>query len=179
MGRNPRLALFLPLTAMLRLVPEKACHLAEVIAERFGVPETFLSEAVAVIAPASTAVIRRPRCQPNAPGWTAVRRQIAGAIVASATPERPDRLFPGDIDQFRTGGLNLAHGAAGVLYALSVTGAGRYSDYEDWLVRRALRPQSGARLGFYDGLHGIAYALERLDRRQDALDVVDVCLREK
>jgi hypothetical protein len=174
-----RLALFLPLTAMLRLVPEKAHHLAEVIAERFGVPGPFLSEAVAVITAASTAVVRRPRLQPDAHGWTAARRQIAGAIVASATPGRADRLFPGDIDQFRTGGLNLAHGAAGVLHALSVTGAGRYPEYEDWLVARALRPQSGARLGFYDGLHGVAYALERLERRQDALDVVDVCLRER
>jgi aminoglycoside phosphotransferase len=173
-----RLALFLPLTSMLRLAPEKAADLAEVIAERFPVPETYLNEAVVAITTASTAVVRRQRFQPDAPGWAAVRRSVAGAIVASATPDRNDRLFPGDIEQFRTGGLNLAHGAAGVLYALAVTGAGRYPEYEDWLIQRARHPESGARLGFYDGLHGVAYALERLGRRQDALDVIETCLRE-
>jgi tRNA A-37 threonylcarbamoyl transferase component Bud32 len=185
-----RLAMFLPLTAMLRLAPEKAAHFATVIGERFEVPEAFLTEAVATItapsvaAPAgprreSDTAVRCPQFQPDAAGWTALRRQLADAIVVSATPRRDDRLFPGDIEQFRSGGLNMAHGAAGVLYALAITGAGRFPDFEDWLVRRALRPQSGSRLGFYDGLHGIAYALHGLGRRQEALDVVDRCLREK
>ena len=79
------------------------------------------------------------------------------AILASATPDREDRLFPGDIKQFTTGGLNVAYGAAGVLYALAVTGAGRYPEHEEWLVKRAADPGSGTRLGFYDGLHGVAY----------------------
>jgi hypothetical protein len=88
-------------------------------------------------------------------------------------------LFPGDIEQFHSGGLNLAYGAAGVLYALAATGAGRFPDFEDWLVRRALNPASGSRLGFYDGLHGVAYTLDFLGRREEALDVADRCLGEK
>ncbi|OJF11997.1 class III lanthionine synthetase LanKC [Couchioplanes caeruleus] len=176
-----KLALFLPLTAMLRLAPEKAYHFAEVITERFGVPEDYLADAVAVIAASSAprprGVWRRFRS--GAAGWPVLRRQLAEAIVGSATPQRDDRLFPGDVEQFHSGGLNLAHGAAGVLYSLHVTGAGRHRDFEAWLVKRALDPPSGARLGFYDGLHGVAYALHRLGHRQEALDVVDRCLREK
>lgn len=175
-----RLAMFLPLTAMLRLAPAKAADFAAVIGEHFELPEGFLSEAVDTITTAAANGPREsdPPPRPDTSGRTALRR-IADAIVDSATPGRDDRLFPGDIEQFHAGGLNMAHGAAGVLYALAVTGSGRFPDFEDWLVRRALRPKSGSRLGFYDGLHGVAYALHALGRRQDALDVVDACLGEK
>ncbi|GAA4941134.1 hypothetical protein GCM10023238_03610 [Streptomyces heliomycini] len=58
------------------------------------------------------------------------RDSMAAAIRASATPSRTDRLFPGDIAQFATagGGLAFGHGAAGVLYALAESGAGRDED---------------------------------------------------
>ena len=167
-----RLALFLPLTTVLRLVPAKAADFADVVARWFDVPRAFLDEAVDVIAGRSGAV---------AGGRTPSTRQaVAGAIGASATPHRTDRLFPGDIEQFAPGGgINVAHGAAGVLYALATTGADRHPEFEDWLVQRALRPESGTRLGLYTGLHGVAYVLDRLGRREDALAVLDICLREK
>ncbi|WP_192581579.1 class III lanthionine synthetase LanKC [Micromonospora sp. AMSO12t] len=172
-----RLALFLPLTQLVRLGPDKAAHLADVIAAHFPVPRELLDDAVREItgpAPADAGA---------APDLTVDvgpthRDRLARAILASATPDRDDRLFPGDIEQFRSGGLNLAHGAAGVLYALHVSGAGRWPEHEKWLVRHATAPPSGTRCGFYDGLHGVAYALEALGRRQDALDVLDICLRQ-
>jgi hypothetical protein len=175
-----RLALFLPLTQIVRLAPAKAAHLAGIIAAQFPVPREFLDKATAeIIGPGSTAPVTEPAdFVPDPQGWRQLRARLAGAITASATPDRDDRLFPGDIDQFRTGGLNLAYGAAGVLLALAVTGADRSPDHEEWLARRALSPASGSRCGFYDGLHGVAYALEHLGRRQDALDVIDICLRE-
>jgi lantibiotic modifying enzyme len=98
---------------------------------------------------------------------------MAKAILASATPHRDDRLFPGAVEQFEGGGLNIAHGAAGVLYALNATGAGRYPEHEDWLIRRAQDVSSDTRAGFYDGLHGVAYVLECLGRRADALKLLD------
>ncbi|MEU4569806.1 class III lanthionine synthetase LanKC [Micromonospora sp. NPDC023956] len=191
-----RLALFLPLTQLIRLSPAKAAHLAEVVAEHFPVPRSFFDPAVAEITDAfaaegagtgttvpsgagsDSAPAVRPVPDLAADDWPTLRDHLATAILASATPERDDRLFPGDIEQFRCGGLNLAHGAAGVLHALAQTGAGRWPEHEEWLVRRATNPTSGTRLGFYDGLHGVAYALERLGRRQDALDVIEICLRE-
>ncbi|MEV4721166.1 class III lanthionine synthetase LanKC [Micromonospora noduli] len=172
-----RLALFLPLTQLVRLAPEKVTHLADIIAANFPVPRSFLDPAVEEITgePHGAA---EPRGNLDADDWRTMRARLTTAIVASATPERDDRLFPGDIEQFRSGGLNLAHGAAGVLYALDKSGAGRWPEHEGWLVRRATAPPSGTRCGFYDGLHGVAYALVHLGRRQDALDVLDICLRE-
>jgi hypothetical protein len=134
---------------------------------------------VATIVPAETPVRPNPRIDADPSRWCDLRDDIVRAIVASATPEREDRLFPGDVQQFSAGGLGLAWGAAGVLYALSVTGAGRYQQFEEWLIQRAKSPARGSRLGLYDGLHGAAFTLDHLGYRQEALDVLDVCLREK
>jgi class III lanthionine synthetase len=65
-----------------------------------------------------------------------------------------------------------------VLYAIHATGAGRHPEHEDWLVRRATDPPRGTPLGMYEGLHGVAFALERLGRRDDAIRVLDICLDE-
>jgi tRNA A-37 threonylcarbamoyl transferase component Bud32 len=175
-----RLFLFLPLTALFGLDPGKAGQFAEEIGELFPVPAGFLSEAVRVITgePAPSGGARRLRIDPDSEGWTRSRGSMQRAILASATPQREDRLFPGDIRQFTTGGLNLAYGAAGVLYALAVTGAGRYPDHEEWLVGRAMSPGPGTRLGFYDGLHGVAHVLDCLGRRGDALKLLEICLDE-
>ena len=182
-----RLWMFLPLT---RLIPRdhgKTRELADEIARLFAtVPGEFLDGAVHVIAAArppraasnGRAPATAPVLEPDAAGWERARASMAAAILASATPARDDRLFPGDPKQFETNGLNLAYGAAGVLYALNATGAGRHPEHEAWLVERAMNPQPGARVGFYDGLHGIAYALDQLDRRSDALALLALCSQE-
>jgi hypothetical protein len=173
-----RLALFLPLTAMLRLAPEKAAHLADVVAENFPVPRQLLDETVAELT--------GPTAGPTDPGlvridpddWPALRDRLATAITASATPHRDDRLFPGDIRQFSgsDGGLNLAHGAAGVLWALHAAGVPTDAAHERWLLDRVREPAPGSRLGLLDGLHGVAYVLETLGHRAEALRLLDLCL---
>ncbi|MDQ4037209.1 MAG: class III lanthionine synthetase LanKC [Actinomycetota bacterium] len=177
-----RFFLFMPITELLSLDPSKGEEFASVIAAHFPVPMDFLRVAVDVInaGPTPRAVIslRRPQLDVDPASWAAVRASMTAGILASATPERDDRLFPGDINQFETGGLNLAHGAAGVLYALAVTGAGRFPEHEQWLISRATNPQPGTRFGLYDGLHGVAYALDALDRRDDALRVLQICVDE-
>ncbi|MEU0188734.1 class III lanthionine synthetase LanKC [Streptomyces afghaniensis] len=184
-----KLAVFLPLTALLRLDLHKAAELADEIAARFPVPRDFLDSAVREIVGADRQpdvhdrlrgrAGRPPRPRADHRDWPSVRDSLAGAILASATPGRDDRLFPGDIAQFSTGALNLAHGAAGVLYALDVTGAGRYPPYEQWLLERATRQEQRARLGFYDGLHGVAYALGHLGHHDAARRILDRCMGEK
>ncbi|MGW2328866.1 class III lanthionine synthetase LanKC [Streptomyces sp. NPDC001700] len=188
-----KLAVFLPLTALLRLDLYKAAELADEIAARFPVPREFLDSAVREILGESAGVsgdgavrdrlrgrVGRPaRPRPDRHSWPAVRGSLAGAILASATPGRDDRLFPGDIAQFSTGALNLAHGAAGVLYALDVTGAGRHPEHEQWLVERSSRREQRARIGFYDGLHGVAYALDHLGHHDASRQVLDRCMGEK
>lgn len=188
-----RLGLFAPQTTIALLMHRpKVRQLAELITETFPAARETVEEACATILGADDAETTQTAESTEAPAtlerlpmpgeaeWPDLRDALQRAILASATPERDDRLFPGDVAQFEaSGGINIATGAAGVLYTLAETGAGPFSDFEDWLSKRALQPTSGSALGFYDGLHGAAYVLNRLGRRQAALDVVDICLREK
>ncbi|KOV63934.1 class III lanthionine synthetase LanKC [Streptomyces sp. MMG1121] len=176
-----RLALFLPVTTLFVVDRGKAAHLAEVIAEQFpDVPRAFLDEAVVEITRDAAGGPRVRPARPAVPGeWPGSRDSMVKAILASATPERDDRLFPGDIAQFSDGGgLGLAHGAAGVLYALDASGAGRYDEGERWLLDHTAPPPPGTPLGLYDGLAGVALVLEQLGHRQRALDLIEGVLRE-
>ncbi|OUC84325.1 class III lanthionine synthetase LanKC [Streptosporangium minutum] len=174
------LGLFAPqLTIMLPLDRAKVIHLAGLVTETFPVPPEVVEEAVRTIM-GTAPVTARPIPRLDRDGWPRAREAMCRAIMASATPGREDRLFPGDVAQFQAGGgVNLAYGAAGVLYALEAAGLGRFPEHEDWLRRKALAPVRGTGIGFYDGLHGVAYVLDLLGHRQDALDTVELCLREK
>ena len=196
-----RLALFLPVTTLFVVDRGKAAHLAEVIARQFpDVPREFLDEAVAEItrdvgvrpsSPSASSVESavssvEPVSSVGATSfvdprdWPYSRDSMVKALLASATPERDDRLFPGDIAQFSDGGgLGLAHGAAGVLYTLDAVGAERYEEGERWLLARTAPPPAGTPLGLYDGLAGVAHVLDRLGHRQRALDLVDGILKER
>ncbi|WP_326574108.1 class III lanthionine synthetase LanKC [Streptomyces sp. NBC_00481] len=195
-----RLALFLPVTSLFVVEREKAAHLAAVVAGQFPeVPRAFLDEAVAEITRGSGALehtpVRQEKAQARAEGagvlegdwslaepgdWPYSRDSMVKAILASATPERDDRLFPGDVAQFSDGGgLGLAHGAAGVLYTLAEVGAERYEEGERWLLDHTDPVPIGTPLGLYDGLAGVAHTLDRLGHRQRALDLVEQILSEK
>ncbi|MER7952661.1 class III lanthionine synthetase LanKC [Streptomyces sp. NPDC096079] len=185
-----RIALFIPLTSLLAVDRDKAAHLAEIAAARFPLPPGFLDGAVREITrgPAggrsvggSSRAPDRPadgsRFLPMEPGdWPDSRDSMVGAILASATPEREDRFFPGDIAQFATagGGMTVGHGTAGVLHALHESGAPRCPEAEDRLLRHAKQPDSGTPLGFYDGLTGVAWTLERLGHTAAALELASL-----
>ncbi|PWI13711.1 lantipeptide synthetase [Streptomyces sp. Act143] len=177
-----RIALFLPVTTLFVVDRGKAAHLAEVILRQFpDVPKEFLDEAVAEITRdngVSAPALVKPFVEPA--DWPYSRDSMVKAILASATPERDDRLFPGDISQFGDGGgLGLAHGAAGVLYALDAVGAERYEEGERWLLARTAPAPTGTPLGLYDGLAGVAHVLDRLGHRQRALDLIGSILAER
>ncbi|GAA0374877.1 class III lanthionine synthetase LanKC [Microbispora corallina] len=169
------LGMFAPMaTMMLPLHRPKAAGIGRLVAETFPVEPRLVGDAVRTILGHEPP---DPEPSPLGRDWPALRDAVATAILASATPGRDDRLFPGDIVQFEPGGgVGLANGAAGVLHALAATGAGRFPEHEEWLVRRAKEPGPG--IGFYNGLHGVAYTLEALGRRQDALDVAELCGRQ-
>lgn len=193
-----RLAMFMPLTTLFALDRSKAAQIAAVIAEHFPVPPEFLDQAVReIVGPArmdhpgkghagksrtNGAAAAYPEYQWFSAGrdqaWNSLSGALVGAIRASATPSRGDRLFPGDIEQFTApgGGLGIAHGAAGVLFALSEAAGVRVPEYEEWLIERAANPVKGSRLGLYDGLAGLAYVLSRLGHTQAALWTAEVCL---
>ncbi|OEJ51390.1 serine/threonine protein kinase [Streptomyces agglomeratus] len=175
-----RLALFLPMTTLLVVDRDKARHLADVAAAQFpDVPREFFDEAVAVIC-GTDAASDRPYVPVEPSDWPGGRDSVAAGILASATPARDDRIFPGDIAQFADGGgLGIAHGAAGVLHALGQAGAGRYEEGEEWLLRHTAPPPLGTPLGLYDGLTGVAHVLDGLGHRERALELVQRVLDEK
>lgn len=161
-----RLWLFLPLATLLELAPAKLRGAAEFAQRRFGLSDGYADELVRVLgAPGS--LVTHTELDEERPDWTLVRKQIVEGVLASATPSRLDRLFPGDIEQFRVGGACFGFGAAGVLWALDVAGAGRFPEHEQWLLD-AVRREPPARPGFLDGSHGIAYVLEHLGHRDAA-----------
>jgi tRNA A-37 threonylcarbamoyl transferase component Bud32 len=182
-----RLALFLPLTTLLPLDRGRAVQMAGTIKAQFpAVPRYYLDEAVRELVGAEQCAARAAR--PPLPefgrgpdGWPQLRDALAAGIKQSATPERADRLFPGDIRQFGQSGagLGLAHGAAGVLYALHSTGVPVEPEHVDWLLRAAADPPAGAHLGLYDGMHGVAYCLDLLGHRDAALRTLDITLHEQ
>jgi tRNA A-37 threonylcarbamoyl transferase component Bud32 len=167
--------LFLPLNTVLTLDPGKLTDYVEVVRDRFGLPDEYLNRILDRMAPtkaapkpgiAETSVEWGPDTD-----WQAVRDSVAGAIVTSATPNRTDRLFPGDIDTFAIGGACFECGAAGVLYALAESGAGRFERFEQWLAD-SVRRDPPKRAGFYDGAHGIAHVLAGFGHRELAEQMV-------
>ena len=165
-----RLWLFFPLNVVLTLGPGKLSHYVEIIAGRFPVPAGYAEKILRDmrprhLAPAAVTALDQPQ-----PDWSTVRHSIARAIQLSATPQRTDRLFPGDIETFDSGGASFGCGAAGILHALHVTGFGRVPQLEDWLVD-SVRRDPPRRPGFYDGAHGIAHVLDDFGHRElaDAL----------
>ncbi|GAA0910225.1 serine/threonine protein kinase [Virgisporangium aurantiacum] len=182
-----RLAMFLPLTMLFNLDPGKARTLADAVVERYPVPAGYAQRVLDMLdlptaGPDPGDGGRRVQdliatLDSAEPDWTGLCGSLASAILTSATPDRPDRLFPGDIEQFATNGFGLAHGAAGVLYALGRSGNGTYPEHEEWLLRAVRDGRVDQHAGFYDGLHGIAFALDQLDRPADAAEVLDRALR--
>ncbi|MFE5966245.1 class III lanthionine synthetase LanKC [Streptomyces sp. NPDC056463] len=183
-----RIALFVPLTSLLAVDRGKAAHLAEVAAARFPVPGEFLDAAVreivrdpAGVSPRAAVSGGRAPFLPVEPGeWPGSRDAMVRATLASATPDREDRFFPGDIAQFATagGGMSVGYGTAGVLHALHESGAARIPAAEERLLRYAKQPESGTPLGFYDGLTGVAWTLQRLGHTASALELAELVLAQ-
>ncbi|WP_330239806.1 class III lanthionine synthetase LanKC [Streptomyces sp. NBC_00525] len=176
-----RLWLLFPLTNLSELDPGRASRYADVAEHRFGLTPGSLDPLRRELAPAgpdrTPEALRTPAATDlaaPAPDWAAARRSMAEAVLLSATPERTDRLFPGSVRQFHTDGLNLAYGAAGVLWALDRAGAGRHPQHEEWLLR-AVRSSPPQRAGLLDGAHGVAHVLAGFGHVDEALRLADDC----
>ncbi|UJW30970.1 class III lanthionine synthetase LanKC [Saccharothrix sp. AJ9571] len=171
--------MFLPMsTSLLARDPRKVTFFARFLTDRFAVPATVADdlvrevESVRPAAPERPAPLRDDVLEEGYRDWPSLRKGIADAIIAAADPRRPDRLFPGDVQQARYGGFTLAHGAAGVLYALWKTGAQVVPEHVRWLTEAA-RTARDPLPGLYNGLHGAACVLELLGHRADALTILD------
>ncbi|MFF3074202.1 class III lanthionine synthetase LanKC [Kitasatospora sp. NPDC057904] len=172
------LALFCPLTPLLPLDDRKPEQLIRWAEQCFPLPAGTGDRLRAALTPPT--ISSKTQDTDNWPldpstDSTAALDSLRDAILRSATPDRDDRLFPGDVRQFDRQGASLAFGAAGVLHALHVTGRSDYpafGQHVDWLVAadqaaRSLRP------GLFDGLAGIACVLDELQRPDAAEATLD------
>ncbi|MFV2197571.1 class III lanthionine synthetase LanKC [Nocardiopsis sp. LOL_012] len=184
-----RIALLLPLTSVLAMDRSKVRHLAEEAVRVFPEAREFLEAGVTEIlrdpddgtgAPPAAVGAHGPYLPADPGDWPRGRDSMVRAILASASPDREDRCFPGDIAQFTTvgGGLSFGYGAAGVLYALAESGAPRYPEAEEWLLRHSKEPASGFPPGFFDGLSGLSWALRRLGHGQPSLALAELVLAQ-
>ncbi|MEV0119049.1 class III lanthionine synthetase LanKC [Streptomyces sp. NPDC050844] len=177
-----RIGAFVLLNSLTRLTHAKTQELVRIIEDGFPVPPGWGADILSELdvaheridLPAACAGPLRVPLDEKVTDWEPVCSSMARAIVRSATPDRTDRLFPGDPEQFATeaGGHGFAHGAAGVLWALAASGQGRFPHFEQWLVdgARTLREPGP---GFYEGASGIAYALDELGYSDTALDLME------
>ncbi len=167
--------LFLPISPLQERDPVKYATVTEVIAEHFPVPEGFGTRLVRRLArgrePFEVDMPAR-MFDTDEPHWPTIRDSLVAGIHASASPDRLDRLFPGDPQLFGSGGISVASGAAGVIWSLHQVGAPVPDHYVEWLLA-ALRRADSPRPGLMSGLHGVAATLESIGRHDSALDVLD------
>ncbi|TKK87004.1 hypothetical protein FDA94_19655 [Herbidospora galbida] len=178
-----KVAPFVPLTVLFTLDSTRAEALVRFVEQRFPVPAGWGEQVLDLLdlGPSDFAgtpeqMARSARLIESG-DWREIEDSVAKTVWASATPDRDDRLFPGDVEQFNLGGLGFGYGAAGVLYAMAKAGYGRREEHEEWLLSRVREHKGLHRLGLYDGLHGIAYAFEEIGNRDAALEVLGVIER--
>jgi hypothetical protein len=182
-----RLALFAPLTTLVAWGPHKVEQIIGHVVSRYPVPSDYGDKVRADLAPVGQGdaeeqpsavtgdgtAVGGPHTNPGPREQADPARRrppaVAEGIVATATPERDDRLFPGDASQFLVpeGGVSLAYGAAGVLWTLAEAGVEVPDAWIDWL-ETATRRHTEPSPGLYTGLAGVACALHRLGRTETA-----------
>ena len=142
---------FHPSTQVLDRDPQEAGALVRWIADRFPVGEEWLALVRAAFGDDIDTMPRR-----RAPF---TRQGLVAGILGSASADRDDRLFPGDLLQFAQDGVGVAVGAAGVLWSLAQQGVDPTPGHVEWLVERATVPTGP---GLLDGRAGVGTVLLEL-----------------
>jgi hypothetical protein len=171
----------LPVVALLSLAPEKESTLAAAAASHLPL------DAVGTDGSATVARTLSPVANDDSVAlfadagqhWPTIRRELVAGIRSTATPSRPDQLFPGDPHRTTYGGATMGYGAAGVLFALAMADEEVPAELTQWLFHAARRPQGCVGAGFYDGSHGVAYVLDQLGRTDEALSLLSSAPAER
>jgi hypothetical protein len=193
-----RLSVFVPLTGLLVWDPDLAPdgvaeRLVAAAGELFSLPEGWGRDLLAELRRAASRPAQglpaRAAAQPSTAravgtggpptGDGPLQRRLIETVLAGATPERTDRLFPADPGVFAYGGQGLAYGAAGVLQAVAVVAPDLLEPcHLDWLTESALRADLPY-AGLYAGTAGAAVCLAMLGRRDAALEVFAAARRKR
>jgi len=157
--------LFLPIAIVLSADPTRAREHAAWAQEHFALPPEWRDLVERAYGPLSSPAAL-VRVTPTA---------LVRAIRASSTPDRSDRLFPGDVLQYLENGRQFAAGAAGVLWSLRRIGERVPQAWIDWLSRAA---GDVGEAGLLDGRAGIAVALAACGRAERAISLLDAAAEE-
>src|SRR5690625_2261247 len=182
------LDLFIPLAQEIRWGTGRIDDLISAVQRDFPVPDDyprrvrdfltptqeFDDEVEAPASPVFTSVTdvdeQRWKCTADPSGTASdAERELVAGLLASSTPKRHDRLYPGDPAQFAspTGGISFLHGAAGVLWTLAICGHDVPEDHKAWFDS-AIDAATWRGFGFADGLSGVALASRALGRAERA-----------
>ncbi len=98
-------------------------------------------------------------------------RSLVRFVLSTTTPQRSDRIWPGDSAGLVSNTLSIAFGAAGTAVAINRSTGGIPEAARDWLVSKAVSEET-LPPGLYTGLSGIGLCfaeLGELDRAQSAM----------
>lgn len=98
-------------------------------------------------------------------------KRITEYILAVATYDRRDRLFPSDGSLFRTNPLSISFGACGVAYALNKIEGKVPEEVTNWILS-CTKHISMVPPGLYMGLAGIAWSMLELGLREESQKVL-------
>ncbi len=167
--------MLMPLTEMASHDRVKALSLESWARERYGLTPDAGPARPALLRAAERAAGRESEIAAllggPTPDWAELRTRLIAGIHAGATPERRDRLFPGDPKGFCH--RRYGSGARGRRCPLRPPprrgpGPGRLTD---WLAETARRRDPAAPGGLYDGLPGTAVTLALLGRPDEGREL--------
>ncbi|GAA1092561.1 class III lanthionine synthetase LanKC [Nocardiopsis metallicus] len=172
-----RLSMFAPVPQVIPWGTGKIRELLDLAVGHFDLPDDFVGSVESGMGEHVLPAGEYTPVWPDDPFDPGLRARIASSVVDAATPDRQDRLYPGDAFQFlnQDGGVTFAYGAAGVLWALSETGQAVPVEHVSWLMERA-RQLAEVGPGFYTGLSGVAYTLERIGFRPEGEEFLESAL---
>lgn len=183
------LDLFVPMTGLIRWSPDKTAEILELVQRHFPVPPDYPDRVHRLLASPDNLTgpdNAAPPAPPVGTGFIGVSvpredwadavpvpelaERLTRGLLSTATPDRTDRLYPGDAAQIwdPAGGLSFFHGAAGVLWALASSGRAVPARHAEWF-RAAVDRTRWERCGLGDGAAGVAlaqYAMGETERAE-------------
>jgi serine/threonine protein kinase len=178
------LSYLLPVNGLFHLKPEAKEEFLDSIQRDARLPATAAKLILALMRPktahkpsrATIAEMLPPACANTSPAFPSLNlaqdcsRAVDGVvdhILQAATYSRTDRLFPADPKLFSTNPLSLAHGAAGVAYALKKITGSTAQPVVDWILGHRISDATYAP-GLYMGISGIAWSLLEIGEIKEA-----------
>ncbi|MHC2185352.1 hypothetical protein ACVLV4_000990 [Rathayibacter agropyri] len=152
--------LFLPIAIVLSFDSSLAHQHATWAQDTFNLPEEWRVLVEQSYGPFNTSSERAHLTAPS----------LVRSIRRSASPERSDRLFPGDVLQYLENGVQFAAGAAGVIWSLAQLGEEVPEAWVEWLTRGA---ESIEEPGLLSGQAGAAVTLRALGRGENTTALLE------